>query len=270
MMTSLFTSVWAWLQPLGAPPLGLLQPGPDSPFGDLLGYVIIFFVIVWPILRGLLETAKKQRAEFEEKERQAGHRSAPSPNRKARRTLEEILEGKLERVDSYDEPEVAVKAAPQRPKRKPLPPPSAPEPKAAAFGDRPMDESSAPVYHLDDLHGDSDAELGGDPFDEDSMEAELVSEARLAHVPTEDELESSLESALDGMPRRAISARPGPAAKAPVGAPNLDALRSEDPEAIFRAMGRPLSPWQKAMILKEVLGQPLAARPAPTLTDLPS
>ncbi len=272
-MFNLFSSGSACVHSLSDAPLGMLPlQGPDSPFGNLLGYIVVFFVVVWPIIRGLLDNAKKQRAEFEAKETKAGHRPNQSRNRQARRTLEEILEGKLERVDSYDEPEPTYEEKPTAvtPRRERTPLAQAKKPKAPALGDRPADESVAPVYHLDDLHGESDVELGGDPFDEGSMESDLVSESKLSHVPTEDELESNLDSTMRGISRGAASARPGPGGLTPAYVPDLGALRSEDPEAIFRGMGRPLTPWQKAFILKEVLGQPMASRPAPTLTDLPS
>jgi hypothetical protein len=248
----------------------LQRRGPDSPFGDLLGWIVVFFVIVWPILRGLMETAREQRKKFESNAPKAGPRKSgqggPTPNRKARRTLEEILEGKLERVDSYDEPEEFL---PEPPPRKPQRPSTKlTESKPAAFGDRPADEDSAPIYRFDDLQSESSTKLGADPFDESSMDSDLVPEAKLSHVPTEDELESDLESTMDGITRRpapAAAARPVPAA----GGMGPGLLRSDDPEVIFRKMGRPLSPWQKAFILKEVLGDPLASRPLPTLDDFP-
>ena len=241
------------------PPLG-----PDSPFGDLLGYIIIFFVVVWPILRGLLENAKKQREEFESKRSQAGPRSGQGRGERGRRTLEEILEGKLERIDSYDEPPVMPAEAPPQPAPR-VERRLAPESKLPAFGDRPADEAAAPVYTDDDLLGGSSVELGSDPFDEASLEQDLVSKAALAEVPTEGEVEANLGSAMGPMQRR-----PGAVQASPIAPQSgLEVLRSDDPEAIYRGMGRPLSPWQKAFILKEVLGQPLASRPAPTLSDLP-
>ena len=246
----------------GGLPLGLVQRGPDNPFGDLLGWVVVFFVIIWPIIRGLLEQATKQRKEFAEKQRQAPPR-AGGPSGQGRRTLEEILEGKLERVDSYDEPEVLSTEFPKTTPRHTAPRSVEAEP--AAFGDRPLEEGSAPVYHFDDLQSDSNVELGGDPFDDSSMESDLVPEAKLREVPTEGELEADLGSAMEGIRRHPSPARSVQAAE--VSREGL--LRSDDPEVIFRSMGRPLSPWQKALILKEVLGAPLGSRPLPTLDNLP-
>ena len=37
---------------IAGPPL---QGGPDSPLGDLLGYVVLFVVVIWPIIRGVLD-----------------------------------------------------------------------------------------------------------------------------------------------------------------------------------------------------------------------
>lgn len=260
---------------LGPAHFGLLQrpgQGPESPFGDALGWIIVFFVIVWPILRGILETAKTQRKEFEAKQAKQAKGAPPGANR--RRTLEEILEGRLERADvdprdsrggpsgSPADAEPPRRVQRQKIKKAPLP--------EARFGERPMGENSAPIYGADDLYSSDrnssnrSGELVGDPFDEAAMERDLVPEAKLRHIPSEDEVESGSSSSgtqARGVTRSSVAGGPRAAAPAIV----ESGLAREDPEAIFRRLPRPLSPWQKAIVLREVLGEPLASRPSPAL-----
>ena len=49
--------------------LALQQP--DKPFGDILGWLIVFVVVIWPIIRGLLENASTQRKKFEQQQKRA-------------------------------------------------------------------------------------------------------------------------------------------------------------------------------------------------------
>ena len=55
---------------IAGPPL---QGGPDSPLGDLLGYVVLFVVVIWPIIRGVLDQAQGPGA------REWGFPPPPSP-----------------------------------------------------------------------------------------------------------------------------------------------------------------------------------------------
>ncbi|QDV07692.1 hypothetical protein Poly30_32210 [Planctomycetes bacterium Poly30] len=261
-------------------PLGLLQrpQAPESPFKDVLGWIIVFFVIVWPILRGIMETARTQRKEFEEKEgKQAKGAAGPPRPARRKRTLEEILEGKLERADvDVRAPSEASTAAPARPPvSRATVPKSAPP--AARFGERPAGESTAPVYRANDLlggdsyadsYGEDSVDLVGDPYDEAAMTRDLVPDAKLRRIPTEDEVEAG--SPMSGTQARGVTAatvanQPGRLAAAPVPAN----LVREDPEVLFGRLKKPLTPWQKAFVLREVLGTPLSSRPSPTLTDLP-
>ena len=247
-----------------------LQGGPDSPFGDVLGYIIVFFVIVWPILRGIIESARGERKEFEAKQGQ-GKPAAPRPARR-KRTLEEILEGKLERADIDVAPRPVQPAIPLKPpvSRAPAPKVQAP---AARFGERPVDESSAPVYRADDLYGgDPYEDLVGDPFDEASMEQDLVPDARLRHISSEDEVEAggaSIGTQARGETARSVEERAQRAIRRATPVALESTQIRDDPEVLFRRLPRPLTPWQKAVVLREVLSPPLATRPSPTLTDLP-
>ena len=82
----------AWFPPLGdwMPPWAL-QQGPDNPLSNLLGYVVVFMVIVWPIIRGVMESAQQKRQEFERGQARKAKARSGAPAR--RRSLEEIMRG---------------------------------------------------------------------------------------------------------------------------------------------------------------------------------
>lgn len=247
--------------------LALIQRrGPDSPFGDLLGWVVVFFVIVWPILRGLMDTARKQREEFAKKqareERQAEASGAPR-KRDPRRTLEELLKGRLETA-TEDAPRDAsrrttkkaeVAGIPQAQQRRRLRRKRSAGEVPTSFGERPASESSAPEYK----------ELVGDPFDDSTMGLDLVPDSDLRDVPTEDQIEAGVGS----QEREPGDQVPDSLKRTAAATAHSDAeAAAKDPEAIFARLERPLSPWQRAFILKEVLGAPLASRKEPSLNDL--
>lgn len=212
---------------IAGPPL---QGGPDSPLGDLLGYVVLFVVVVWPIIRGVLDQAQGRRTEFERQQR----KKRPSGQRTGGgRSLEEILRGDPY-VEALEEPllEDVVRdveaAAPPPLLREQLSEPS--------FGERPEDEVRP-----------SERELVGDPFDDSVMGQDLVDGISLADVPSEDELEVDLDRGPRGPMRRAIA----------------ESASASAPGAAQRGIGRlerGFSPWQRAFVLKEILGAPAATR----------
>ena len=212
---------------IAGPPL---QGGPDSPLGDLLGYVVLFVVVIWPIIRGVLDQAQGRRADFERQQR----KKRPSGERAGRgRSLEEILRGDPY-VEALEEPlledvvrEVEAHSPP------PLPRERLSEP---AFGERPEDEVRP-----------SERELVGDPFDDSVMGLDLVEDVALPEVPTEDELEVTL----DRGPRAPIQSTVGQST-------SVSATRAAE-----RGLGnleRRFTPWQRAFVLKEILGPPAATR----------
>ena len=213
---------------IAGPPL---QGGPDSPLGDLLGYVVLFVVVVWPIIRGVLDQAQGRRTEFERQQR----KKRPSGQRTGGgRSLEEILRGDPY-VEALEEPlleDVVREIEPAAPP--PLPREQLSEP---SFGERPEDEVRP-----------SERELVGDPFDDSVMGQDLVDGLSLAEVPSEDELEVDLD-------------------RGPTG-PEFDARRGVG-EPFGRRSGatrhRPRSsaasvPGSAAFVLKEILGAPAATR----------
>lgn len=212
---------------IAAPPL---QGGPDSPLGDLLGYVVLFVVVVWPIIRGVLDQAQGRRADFERQQR----KKRPSGERAGRgRSLEEILRGDPY-VEALEEPLLEDVVREIEPASPPLLPRE--ELSEPSFGERPEDEVRP-----------SERELVGDPFDDSVMGQDLVDGISLADVPTEDELEVEIDRGPRGPMRRA-SARPASPAVASVSDRGLDRLE------------RRFTPWQRAFVLKEILGAPAATR----------
>ena len=212
---------------IAGPPL---QGGPDSPLGDLLGYVVLFVVVVWPIIRGVLDQAQGRRADFERQQR----KKRPSGERAGRgRSLEEILRGDPY-VEALEEPLLEDVVREIEPASPPLLPRE--ELSEPSFGERPEDEVRP-----------SERELVGDPFDDSVMGQDLVDGISLADVPTEDELEVEIDRGPRGPMRRA-SARPASPAVASVSDRALDRLE------------RRFTPWQRAFVLKEILGAPAATR----------
>lgn len=212
---------------IAGPPL---QGGPDSPLGDLLGYVVLFVVVVWPIIRGVLDQAQGRRADFERQQR----KKRPSGERAGRgRSLEEILRGDPY-VEALEEPLLEDVVREIEPASPPLLPRE--ELSEPSFGERPEDEVRP-----------SERELVGDPFDDSVMGQDLVDGISLADVPTEDELEVEIDRGPRGPMRRA-SARPASPAAASVSDRGLDRLE------------RRFTPWQRAFVLKEILGAPAATR----------
>lgn len=212
---------------IAGPPL---QGGPDSPLGDLLGYVVLFVVVVWPIIRGVLDQAQGRRADFERQQR----KKRPSGERAGRgRSLEEILRGDPY-VEALEEPLLEDVVREIEPASPPLLPRE--ELSEPSFGERPEDEVRP-----------SERELVGDPFDDSVMGQDLVDGISLADVPTEDELEVEIDRGPRG-PMRRESARPASPAVASVSDRGLDRLE------------RRFTPWQRAFVLKEILGAPAATR----------
>ena len=89
--------------------------------------------------------------------------------------------------------------------------------------------------------------MGADPFDDSVLDEELVAEAALADVPSENAIETEvsyadaiggLDRTIDLTPRQVV----------------------DDRTALERIQSR-RSPWQAAYVLKEVLGPPASLQP---------
>lgn len=232
-------------------PLAVQGP-PDGPIGDWLGYIVIFAVVVWPILRGLLESAQTQRKEFERKQRRQQPVDPASGQR--RPTLDELLRG-----EPFAMEEEATLRRPE-PEPAPTPPPAAANREARRRAAEDARDAGS---------------LVGDPFDESSMGRgmgrDLVADEDLMHIPDEDELERSSGR------RSASRAEVTAAGSAGRGTPDErftglgetsaamqtsggEASRGSSDKSLAR-LERQYSSWKRAFILHEVLGAPRAAKP---------
>jgi len=234
------------------PPLALLQGQPDSPFGDILGYVIVFFVVIWPIIRGLLGNANEKRKKHEERQQRTGGRAAASqvPGRsRLDAFIEEMVSGQRARHDvPDDDADPSATAVVQE-----APPPRRPRPQAVAprtvvprtvVPRTVAPPPASPFRPASQLEYGLGPGLTGDPFDDSAMERALVPDSALVGAWSENEVERSVsyEQTID---RKALSESQG--ATVVTGDAKVDGL-----ERINR--GR--TPWQAAFVLKEILGPP--------------
>jgi len=235
----------------GAPPLlGLLQ-GQDNPFGNLLGYVIVFMVVVWPIIRGVIESANEKRQEFERgqaRQARAKNRSGTPPGR---RSLEEILRGDPY-VEALQEPEELSLEDLREPPHEQA---SASRVPSAESAGMPASDAPGPRSRLEGANPalrPSERELVGDPFDDSIMGQDLVNDDALQDVPTEDELEVSIDTSAAGR-GKSLGSRDDRG----TGASSEPQVATGSGSALAH-LERRLSPWQRAFVYKEVLGPPAA------------
>ena len=213
--------------PVSAPVLVLVQQPPDSPFADILGWVIVFFVVIWPIVKGLLDNAKSQRKKFEESQRGRTAKAKTTARTERRSRIDEFLEEMISaRPDS-------VETETPPPSETPPPVPKAPR--------RPKPEPE-PVEQLG-------ADFAVDPFDESFLESDLVPQKDLVDVPEEDVIEATgpYANAMSELDDSAMDDVIGVESKGPAETP-------------LERIQRRHSPWQAAFILKEVLGPPASSR----------
>ena len=217
------------------------QPAPDSPFGDYLGYLVLFVVVIWPILRGVIESANQRRREFEA--RQPKPRAGRQPF-----TIEDLLE---------DDPRPRKRSAEER-RYEQAQAPSTPPPRPPATDVSYETAESRYDTSVEDSYDDES--LVGDPFDERSMGGQgmgddLVPDADLDEVPSEDELEGT--SAQGEVSDRISERKPAVTLLASPTRENASLV------ALERIEER-LTPWQRAIALQEIMGRPAALRPYDT------
>lgn len=267
------------LQHASVVPLAL--QGPDSPNGDILGWLIVFFMVVWPLLRGVVEAANERRRGHVEKQQGGAPRpqggaprraAGPAPVGRAQptapeqdpfETLKRALQGQLER---------GTRAEPPTERPKVQPPPSRPvtaqgsAPRAAtAQGSPPRAPTKSPTtaqtrmpttasptasptsrVPVEKHSAPFERNLAGDPFDERMLERALVEDPELAHVPSE-----------GGRPSDAPLRRALPRSKPPADAPAPMELPGA---ALARLSRRVRTPWGQAVVYEELLGPPVALR----------
>lgn len=242
--------------PSCAPSLGLLQ-GPDNPLSNILGYVVVFMVVVWPIIRGVMESAQQKRQEFERQ--QARGINSKKPARGAgRRSLEEILRGDpyVEALEDPFElgPEELYRDSGSELASEPSSGPSSGVPSGAAAVGAPNSRANSANPKLRPSERDF-----GDLLDSSMMGQDLVSDDDLSEVPSEDEMEAASGSPSGGM---GSSADPGEGSgqrlQGSSPPPSVHhAHASKDP---FSKLHGRLTPWQRAVVYREVLGPPAAMK----------
>jgi len=239
-----------WLQPsigaqsIGAHSIGALQRPDDDLISRIFSLVFLAFVLLWPVIQRKINEAQER-----QRERTGGGepRRRPAPGRDA---LEDLFRGSAgdDDVDELElEPEFEARA-PARPADADEPPPL---------------RRPAPVRSYGE-------ELVGDPFDDSRMSEDLVPDTSLRDVPREAALERGRfdEDAAAATLRRA-SFRSRPLSSASSGAPlgsstglasgvgvGAGSASREATRAALRRLERRYSPWQRAFVLREVLGPP--------------
>lgn len=262
--------------------LAFQRPGDDQ---NILGWLIVFFMVVWPLIRGIVEAANERRRKFvEDQQRRAGTPTARGGRPETQADPFEALRRAMlgtpadddeEHAPRRSRPSAGPKAPPKAPapaRRHPGPPPSVgaqgstPRPMVGGAGPRPAPRS---LEHVPP----SSRQLAGDPFDERVLERPLVADPELARVPSEGgaatepperhgrrpptpptDAPSSLYPVAEGA---ALAARSSPSRPA---APTTGEGSRCEAAALARVARRVRSPWGRAVLYEELLGPPVALR----------
>jgi hypothetical protein len=259
--------------------LVLALQGGDPQGGKILGYLIVFFMVVWPLIRAAVEAAQERRRKFiEEEERRArrerregrgtvartgappqgGRPEMQDPFEALRRALTRHLEGD----EDTDEP----------PRRSAAPKPAAPRPATQANTQKAAQKATQrPAQRPPTPTAPSPApapprELAGDPFDERLLERPLVADPELARVPSEGGLPVEVTARLA---QAKAEGQPPFDASAPAADPILHGLtrvaRSgatrhprDAAQLLIARHGR--TAWAQGVLYEELLGPPVALR----------
>ncbi len=258
-----------------------VQGGVGFDVDNLVGLAIVFFAVIWPVIRGLLNVAKSNRQGFQVK---------ISDEREERRTnaLDAFLEG-LSEEDDDDEERARVsraahrarerrRAAEQRAQREraqrdrverersqqerlraaPSADPfeSAAERQGAAASLREVPEASGRAFDAPSSARASSAVEAVDGFD-------VSINDELDEVPSEDDLEEGRFEFSAGSSRGRSDREPDEE--------GLEVLEGAGERAAFaldKVKRSPLervqggrSPWQSAILMKEILGSPISVTP---------
>lgn len=228
---------------LHARSIGALQRPDDDIIGRIFSLVFLAFVLLWPVIQRKINEAQER-----QRERASGGAppQRPAPRRDA---LEELFGEPLEdegEADAEHDPEPWAGAPPR---------PAADEPSPL---ERPTPELT------------TRRELVGDPFDDSQMGDDLVPDSSLPETPRESELERGRfdeDAAAARLRRASFRSRPfsssstgtplgsstGLASGVGVGAGSSSRAATR---AALRRVERRYSPWQRAFVLREVLGPP--------------
>jgi hypothetical protein len=251
--------------------LGVLpvQGGVSFDVDSLVGLVIVFFAVVWPVIRGLLNVAKSNRQDFQARSGSDSSRS---------NALEAFLEGLREEEDDDDEEADGLRRAAARARRRRE---QREEELAAQRARRERAMEAARSDPFEASQGEvAEATVQETPKERPSVLApsrggregrgrgptkrfEVAIDGDLDEIPSEDALEADL-LARPKPERRAEPEREpdeeGLEVLSGAGERAAFALDSEQASPLDRIQaGR--SPWRSAILMKEILGPPISVKP---------
>lgn len=257
---------------LGALPV---QGGVGFDMDSLVGLVIVFFAVIWPVIRGLLNVAKSNRQDFQAQSKAGSESTRANPLEAFLQGLQDdgeeeevVRERRAARVARAERREAALERQRARRERAGLSPSADPfekgseevvteAPVEASVEAQPKEQPSsvapstnAPATRarrrpepVDGFEVAIDDDLDAVPS-EDALEADLFAQPQPARRGTEEREpdEEGLE-VLSGAGERAAFA-----------------LESEQASPLDRIQaGR--SPWRSAILMKEILGPPISVKP---------
>jgi hypothetical protein len=259
---------------LGALPV---QGGVGFDMDSLVGLVIVFFAVIWPVIRGLLNVAKSNRQDFQARSGAGSASDRPSG-------LEAFLEGLREddsEDDKYHEADRVVRAAERARRRRE----QREEELAAQRVRREQAMAAAPSdpFEASGREQAAEARIQETPREAPSRLSSTASAASsrggrsaepmeglggaredgLEEIPSEDALEADLfarpENGRGDGPEREPDEE-GLEVIAGAGERAAFALDAEQRSPLDRIQaGR--SPWRSAILMKEILGPPISVTP---------
>lgn len=226
----------------------------NEPDSSILTWIFVFIVVVWPILRGMLQAANERRRKFLEEQARAGRaarrgRGPGDPTSAGPASDEAAPADPFEMLKRLLTGQVEAQDAPSAPPPRRVVTPSAPSAPSAP---------GAPVQRPE-VAGESG--LGGELFDDLTLDEPLVADPELAHVPSEGgrptETPGTHAPAHRKSDFKAPDRVPEPSAEA------RSAMRAAGTAArtpLARVARRVRSPWGQAVLYEELLGPPAAMR----------
>ena len=281
-----------------------VQGGVGFDVDNLVGLAIVFFAVIWPVIRGLLNVAKSNRQDFQARSKRGVNSSQASSSRSS--ALEAFLEGLREeddeetpRVDRAaeralrrsEEREEELRAQQARRERAQLertqlertqrersrqerlraapsadPFESAADRQEAAASSREVPEASGSAFDAPSSARASSARASSARASS-AMEAvdgfDVSINDELVEVPSEDDLEEGKFGFSAGAGRERSEREPDEE--------GLEVLEGAGERAAFaldKVKRSPLervqggrSPWQSAILMKEILGSPISVSP---------
>ena len=276
-----------------------VQGGVGFDVDNLVGLAIVFFAVIWPVIRGLLNVAKSNRQDFQARSKRGVNSSQASSSRSS--ALEAFLEGLREEDDEEtarldraaerarrrsEEREEELRAQQARRGRAQLertqleraqrersqqerlraapsadPFESAADRQEAAASSREVPEASGSAFDAPSSARASSARASSAMEAVDGFDVSINDE--LVEVPSEDDLEEGKFEFSAGAGRERSEREPDEE--------GLEVLEGAGERAAFaldKVKRSPLervqggrSPWQSAILMKEILGSPISVSP---------